>query len=475
MAFNSIFRGRIQHLHIVGIGGIGMSAIARILLQSGFKVSGSDLSESPTTMALRELGAQIYIGHHQSHIGPVDVVAHSTAIKSDNPELVEALRLGIPVISRAVILAELMRLRCGIAISGAHGKTTTTSLIGTLMHTLGLDPTIVIGGVINHFGANAVLGQSQFMVTEADESDGTFLHLSPTIAVVTNIDAEHLDYYQGGITEIKAKFTQFLDSVPFYGAVVACVDDDHVREICRGLTKRVITYGLDHKATYGAVDIEHAKMSTSFTLTVEGKPVTRATISMVGRHNVRNALASIAVLVDLGIDIQATVNSLIGFTGVSRRFAPLYFSEQLCVIDDYAHHPTEIKAVINAARASFKEQKIRVLFQPHRYSRTKDLLHEFAHCFDDCDSLVVTDIYAAQETPIEGITSEKLVDTITKMSTTRPVLATSLDDGIDKIVSLTRNDDIVLTLGAGSIGNAGPKLIEQLHIKHGIDYAGRPQ
>lgn len=468
MALNSIFTGRIKNIHLVGIGGIGMSGIARVLLGSGFSVTGSDLSENREIHSLRALGAKIYIGHQGENVSDVDILVYSSAIKSSNPELLAAREKNIPIIHRAIILAELMRLRCGIAIAGAHGKTTTTSLIGTLMHKMGFDPTVIIGGIVNHFGSNAIIGQSQFMVAEADESDGTFLHLTPTIAVVTNIDAEHLDFYPGGINEIVQKFTDFLHAVPFYGLVVACSDDSNVKTILENLNRRVVTYGLNEDATFSAQNIRMADFSTHFDVVVRGSVVYPCHINMVGHHNVLNTLAAIAVMDELGISPLALANSLASFNGVKRRFTVIPSHKDFLVIDDYAHHPTEIRAVLKAARDSFKDRKIHVLFQPHRFSRTKDLMAEFASCFNDCDSLVLTDIYGAQEQPIAGVTSAILLDKIRAASHIQSFHVADIDDGAQKITELADKNGVIMTLGAGSITNAGPSIVQLLHQKHGL-------
>lgn len=467
MAINSVFKERHKKIHLVGIGGIGMSGIARVLMESGFKVTGSDIAEGSETKNLAKLGAQVFIGHHHGNLGDADVLVYSSAVAKDNPEIKQAQKNNIPIIPRAMMLAELMRLRCGIAISGAHGKTTTTSLIGTLMHKVGLDPTVVIGGIVNHFGSNAVVGKSQFMVTEADESDGTFLHLSPTIAVVTNIDAEHLDFYTGGIEQIKENFGQFLNSVPFYGLAVVCLDDPHIKELIPSINRRITTYGFDYGAMYRAENIVSDGFATTFDLVVNGQASHRCTINMVGHYNVLNNLAAIAVLEEIGIPCITLVKALESFNGVKRRFTPICTSTEFSVIDDYAHHPTEIRAVLKAARSSFANKKIRVLFQPHRFSRTKDLMNEFSTCFADCDSLVVTEIYAAAEQPIEGITAKALVQKIRSLTNLNALHASDLDDGAHKIAHLTDKFDVVLTLGAGSITQAGPKIVDLLNKKLG--------
>jgi UDP-N-acetylmuramate--alanine ligase len=468
MAINSVFRERHKKIHLVGIGGIGMSGIARVLIESGFAVTGSDIAESTETKNLVLLGAKIFIGHHEDHLNDADVLVFSSAIKKDNPEILRAQKNNIPIIPRATMLAELMRLRCGIAVSGAHGKTTTTSLIGTIMHKVGLDPTVIIGGVVNHFGSNAVVGKSQFMVTEADESDGTFLHLTPTIAVVTNIDEEHLDFYQGGLSEIKEKFIEFLNALPFYGLAVVCIDDPNVLSILPLINRRVVTYGVTPGAMYRASNVVNQGLSTSFDLLVNEKFIETFTINMVGEHNVLNSLATIAVLEEIGV-FASTLRSVINnFSGIRRRFMPVGHMDSFCVIDDYAHHPTEIRAVLKAARAAFDNKKIHVLFQPHRFSRTKDLMGEFACCFEDCDTLVITDIYPAAEKPIVGISTHTLIEHIKLKTNFTAYHVLDINEGAKKIVSLAEKNDVIFTLGAGSITDAAPKIVNLLKIKCGL-------
>lgn len=468
MALNSIFQGRIKRIHLVGIGGIGMSGIARVLLASDFTVTGSDLFDGAEVQSLKKLGATIFVGHDKKNITDADVVVYSSAVPPENVELVKARTLKIPTIQRATMLAELMRLRCGIAIAGAHGKTTTTSLIGTIMHKHGLDPTVIIGGIVNAFASNAIVGKGQFMVTEADESDGSFLHLSPTIAVVTNIDAEHLDYYKGGMAMIREQFTLFLNSLPFYGLAIVCSDDPEVRAIIPHINRRLISYGFGEEAMYSARNIEGEGFSSSFDLFKKGVFIKRFRINMVGHHNILNALAAIVVLEELGISAPQLADALREFDGVKRRFSPILAGKDFMVIDDYAHHPTEIRAVLKAAKNYFKDQKIRVLFQPHRFSRTKDLMGEFSSCFNDCDSLVITDIYGAQEKPIRGINAKVLIKSIKAATDFKALHAKDLDEGAQKIASLSEKNDVILTLGAGSITTAGPKIVDLLKKKHGF-------
>lgn len=462
MSINSIFKERHKRIHLVGIGGIGMSGIARILIASGFQVSGSDVVESQETNNLSAMGAKVMIGHHQDNVSKADVVVFSSAIAKDNPEIIRAEQDNIPIIPRAMMLAELMRLRCGIAVSGSHGKTTTTSLIGTLMHRMGLDPTVVIGGIVNHFGTNAVMGKGQFMVTEADESDGTFLYLSPTIAVATNIDAEHLDFFQGGVAQIKENFSLFLNSLPFYGLAVVCIDDPNIKDILGSINRRITTYGLSSEARYRATNIVAKGFGTSFDLMKDQRFISTINTNLAGQHNVLNTLAAIAVLEELGIPVETMIEVLKDFKGIKRRFTPINPQEGFLIIDDYAHHPTEIKAVIKAAKDAFSNKKIRVLFQPHRFSRTKDLMDEFATCFKDCDSLVITDIYPASEQPIEGITTHALLNRIEALSDLKASYGHDLLDGAQKMVDSSDLDDAFLVLGAGSITNAAPMVLDLL-------------
>ncbi len=470
MAIDPVFRERHKKIHLVGIGGIGMSGIARVLLESGFEVSGSDISDGPEQRALASLGAKVHLGHHAQNVSDADILVYSSAVNINNPEIAHAREQNIPIIPRALMLAELMRLRCGIAISGAHGKTTTTSLIGTLMHRVGLDPTVVIGGIVNHFGTNAVVGKSQFMVTEADESDGTFLHLSPSIAVVTNIDAEHLDFYRGGLAEVKEKFCDFLNGLPFFGLAVVCLDDANIRSILPSINRRVITYGLHPDAIYRAENIAVDGFHTKFDLRIKDRPPLAVSINMVGQHNVLNTLAAFAVLEEIGVAANNLIEALAAFNGVKRRFTCVSNSKSFTVIDDYAHHPTEIRAVLKAARASFAKQRLRVIFQPHRFSRTRDLLEDFAISFTDCDSLVVTEIYGATEEPIPGINANALINAIKKATGKRASFAEDIRTGATLIADATEHNDVVLVLGAGSITHAAPIISDLLSSKYDANH-----
>ena len=457
MFINKILKGRVKQIHLVGIGGIGMSGIAKVLLAEGFLVTGSDIASNNEIKILQDLGAKITIGHHEDNIANADLLVYSSAINFSNPEIQAAKKLKIPFIQRAVMLAEIMSLRCGIAISGAHGKTTTTSLIGYLMHYANLDPTIIIGGIVNTFNTNAIIGKSQFIVAEADESDGSFLHLSPTIAVVTNIDKEHLDYYKNGLEEVLEKFNLFLNSIPFYGLIVACSDDKNVAKLIPVLNRKVITYGIDNDANYCAKNITYNGLLSTFDLYINDHFQQTFTLGMAGKHNILNTLAAIAVLEEVGISNENLITPLKNFSGVKRRFSIISKEHNITIIDDYAHHPTEIKAVLKTAKACFKDKRILVLFQPHRFSRTKDLLDEFAESFFDCSQVFITDIYAASEKPISGIDANLLTQKINEHSK-NAIYTKDLESSIKNVCDLLKPNDILLTLGAGSITTAGKKI-----------------
>ncbi|WP_243370053.1 UDP-N-acetylmuramate--L-alanine ligase [Geotalea sp. SG265] len=452
--------GKIERIHFVGIGGIGMSGIAEVLLNLGYKVSGSDLRKSEITERLEQLGGEIHIGHTGSNVERADVVVISSAVHDDNPEVIEARERLIPVIPRAEMLAELMRMKYGIAIAGTHGKTTTTSMVATILATGGIDPTIVIGGRLNSIGTNARLGQGKFLVAEADESDGSFLKLSPTIAVVTNIDADHLDFYTG-IEEIKDTFVEFINKVPFYGLAVLCLDNGNVADIIPKVKKRFTTYGLTAQADFRATDVRHQGFTTSFVAHYKGKRLGEISFAMPGAHNVLNALATIAVATELDMkfeDIQAGFKS---FGGVGRRFQVKGDVKGIMVVDDYGHHPTEIKATLAAAKGGW-DRRLVVVFQPHRYTRTKELFEEFVKAFYDADVLILTDIYPAGEQPIEGVTAEALAARIKRHGQREVTFIADRNQVCDHLLGIVREGDIVLTLGAGNILQAGEQLVEKL-------------
>jgi len=453
--------GKIEKIHFVGIGGIGMSGIAEVLLNLGYKVSGSDLRHSETTERLASLGGEIHIGHARENLNDVDVVVTSTAVRDDNPEVVEAQAQMIPVIPRAEMLAELMRMKYGIAIAGTHGKTTTTSMVATVLTHGGIDPTIVIGGKLNTLGSNAKLGQGKFLVAEADESDGSFMKLSPTIAVVTNIDADHLDFYSG-IDEIKDIFVDFINKVPFFGLAVLCLDDRNVAEVIPRVKKRFVTYGLSSQADIRATHIRLDGNSTSFTAHYKGYRMGDISFSMPGAHNVLNALACIAVAMELDVPFEGIREGFALFGGVGRRFQIKGEVRDIMVVDDYGHHPTEIRATLAAAKNGWPERRLVVAFQPHRYTRTKELFDEFVTAFYDADILILTEIYAASETPIEGVTADALAGAIRRHGQKDVTFVADREAIAGHLAGIVQPGDIVLTLGAGNIWQAGEALLERL-------------
>ncbi len=451
---------QIKHIHFVGIGGIGMSGIAEVLLNLGYKVSGSDLSLTETTERLQQLGATVYQGHSETHLADVDVVVISSAVRSHNPEVTAARSRAIPVIPRAEMLAELMRLKYGIAVAGAHGKTTTTSLIATVLDKGGINPTIVIGGKLNTVNTNAILGTGEFMVVEADESDGSFLKLSPTIAVITNIDPEHLDYYKN-INEIKRAFIQFANKVPFYGLTILCLDNEHVQDIIPSIEKRYLTYGLTPQADLQAREIAVKGLSMIFKAFYHHRELGTVELKMPGIHNVYNALAAIAAGVELNLDFPVIKKALETFEGVQRRFQIKGEHHQITVIDDYGHHPTEIKATLSAAK-SIWPQRLIVAFQPHRYSRTRDLYKEFLSAFNHADILLITDIYPAGEDPLPGVHAETLLIGIKQHGHKHVYYHPQKDELVDHLLELVKPGDVVITLGAGDIWKAGIQLLNKL-------------
>lgn len=454
--------GNIEKIHFVGIGGIGMSGIAEVLLNLGYKVSGSDLRESDTTERLRGLGGEICIGHAAENLTNVDVVVTSTAVQSDNPEVIEAKHRMVPVIPRAEMLAELMRMKYGIAIAGTHGKTTTTSMVATVLTHAGIDPTIVIGGKLNTLGSNAKLGQGKFLVAEADESDGSFLTLSPTIAVVTNIDADHLDFYTGGLEQIKDTFVSFINKVPFYGLAVLCQEDRNINEIIPRIKKRFMTYGLSSQADLRATHVKLDGFQTSFTAHYKGYRLGEISFNMPGAHNVLNALACTAVALELDVPFDKIQEGFAQFGGVGRRFTVKGEKNGIMVVDDYGHHPAEIRATLGAARNGWPERRLVVAFQPHRYSRTKELFNEFVTCFYDADVLVLTDIYAASEQPIPGVTAERLAEETRRHGQRDVTYIADRNDLPDHLAGIVKEGDIVITLGAGNIWQAGEALVAKL-------------
>jgi UDP-N-acetylmuramate--alanine ligase len=450
-----------QRFHFVGAGGIGMSGIAEVLLNLGYEITGSDSKLSPTTERLVAQGAHISEGHRAENVTGAKAVVVSSAIDPRNPELLEARRLQIPVIPRGELLAELMRLKFGIAIAGSHGKTTTTSMTATILSHAGLDPTVVVGGRVGTMGgSNARVGQSDFLVVESDESDGSFLKLAPILAVVTNIDREHLDHY-ANIEVIRAAFTDFVNKVPFYGAAILCLDDENVQQILPGIKRRTISYGHSTQADLRVMSVVVTPFVSEFTLEFRGRDLGRFELHVPGAHNVLNATASIAVALELEVPVEKIREGLALFSGVDRRFQKRGEAAGVVVIDDYGHHPTEVRATLEAARTcGFR--KVHVLFQPHRYTRTAHLMDDFARSFNAVDTVLVTDIYAASEAPIEGVTGEALAQRITGFGHRGAAYAGSMADGVAKLAALAQPGDAVITLGAGSIWQAGEALLAVL-------------
>jgi len=461
---------KIQRIHFVGIGGIGMSGIAEVLLNLGYRISGSDLRNSAVTQRLAGLGAVIFDGHAASNIIGADVVVASSAISVDNPEIVEARRLHVPVIQRAEMLAELMRLKYGIAIAGMHGKTTTTSMVASVLAAGGLDPTVVVGGRVDAMGSNARLGKSQYLVAEADESDRSFLKLSPILSVVTNIDREHMDCYRD-MRDVRRTFLEFMERVPFYGMVIGCNDDVVLQRLLPRVHRRVTTYGTsrgsDFLISMGASRVgagldggEHSPL-IRFRGTYEEKDLGEFTLHVPGAHNVLNATAAIAVGTALDIPAEKIRSALDGFRGVDRRFQFKGKAAGVSVIDDYGHHPTEIRATLAAARqCGFR--RVHVIFQPHRFTRTRDLMDEFATAFTEADTLCLLDIYPASEKPIEGITAEALASRIVGAGKFGVAHAASFSEAVAMVAALARSGDMVLTLGAGSVSQLGAMLLQEL-------------
>ncbi len=461
-----MFRKRDTHIHFVGIGGIGMSGIAEVLVNLGYRVTGTDINESDTTRRLTELGAKVYRGHSPEYLGDADVVVTSSAVTRDNSEVVAARQRKIPVIPRAEMLAELMRLKEGIAVAGSHGKTTTTSLIASILAAADLDPTVVIGGKVNQFGSNARLGQGDLLLAEADESDGSFLYLTPTFAVITNIDNEHLEHY-GTLERVLEAFVGFANRVPFYGSAVVCIDDPNVAGVLPKFHKSITTYAIARTdADYVAAEVRHEGPKTSFRVLCKGHDRGTFTLAMPGIHNVANALAAIAIADLFEIPSETIRKGLTDFDGVQRRFTLQGEVKGVMVVDDYAHHPTEIRATISGARTSFADKRIVAVVQPHRYSRLRDNFEDFVACLDDADTVVVTDVHPAGESPIPGIDGEALANAVRARHPDRPVQHASDFEALPgQLASLCRPGDLVLTLGAGSITRIGPRLVQQLEAK----------
>jgi UDP-N-acetylmuramate--alanine ligase len=457
---------RIAAIHFVGIGGVGMGGIAEVLHNLGYRVSGSDIKDNALTRRFAELGMAIHIGHDAQWVVGSDVVVVSSAVDQSNPEVREAQRRRIPVVRRAEMLAELMRFRYGIAVAGTHGKTTTTSLIASLLAEGGLDPTFVIGGRLNSIGGNARLGAGEYLVAEADESDASFLHLAPMIAVVTNIDVDHMETYGGDFGRLRQTFIEFLHQLPFYGLAVVCLDDPVVAELLPQLPRPSLTYGLSKEADVRARDIRQLQATTHFKVVRRAGAELEVSLNLAGRHNVLNALAAIAVALELGVDDAAIQRALTGFQGISRRFQ-LYgeiptAAGRVLMIDDYGHHPQEIAATVEAIRAGWPERRLVIAFQPHRYSRTRDLFEDFVKILSEVDVLVLLDVYPAGEEPIAAADGRALSRAIRARGQVDPVFVDAVTDLPTVLRGVLREGDVLLTLGAGDIGAAAAKLPEQL-------------
>jgi UDP-N-acetylmuramate--alanine ligase len=451
---------RFQRIHFVGIGGIGMSGIAELLLNLGYAVSGSDLKLSPTTERLSRLGAKVYLGHEATHVHDAHVIVFSSAVDSQNPELVEARRRQQPVIPRAEMLAELMRLKYGIAVAGAHGKTTTTSMVATVLNEANFDPTLIVGGRLNAFGINARLGGGEWMVVEADESDRSFLKIDPTIAVITNIDREHLDHYRD-LADIQEAFVSFANKVPFYGSVITCMDDGPARAILPRLDRRVVTYGCSEDADLQVSAVKLGRFESDFEVQINDRPLGRFHLQIPGLHNILNAAAAVAVGLELSAPLAAIQRGLADFRGTERRFELKGEHGGVVVIDDYGHHPTEISVTLTTLRQCGFRRTF-VAFQPHRYSRTKFLFDDFLHAFDEADEVIMTEIYPASEAPIDGVSGRLLASRIEQESRARVHFVPRVEDVAAFLLPRLHSGDVVLTLGAGSIGMAGDQLLNLL-------------
>jgi UDP-N-acetylmuramate--alanine ligase len=462
----------VQHLHFTGIGGIGMSGIAEVLLNLGYTISGSDLKLTPVTDRLAKLGATVYEGHRASNVAGAKALVVSSAVDEQNPEVQEARRLQMPVIPRGELLAELMRLKYGIAVAGSHGKTTTTSMVATVLNHAGLDPTVVVGGKVGTMGgANARVGKSDFLVVESDESDRSFLKLAPILAVVTNIDREHLDCY-ASLDDIRAAFIEFVNKVPFYGAVILCLADENVQSILPAVKRRMITYGRSAQANIEAVDVKCGAFASDFGVRFHEADLGVFHLGVPGEHNVLNALAAVGVALELKVAPGLIRAGLALFNGVDRRFQIRGTQRNITVIDDYGHHPTEIRATLAAARLC-GYSRIHVIFQPHRYTRTFHLMDEFARSFKQADSVYVLDIYAASEQPIEGVTAEALVERVRQFGHRSAEYVGTIAGAVDAVLKHVEPGDAVLTLGAGNVWQAGDQLLERLETAPADSETGR--
>ncbi|KLV06348.1 UDP-N-acetylmuramate--L-alanine ligase [Photobacterium ganghwense] len=455
---------RVERIHFVGIGGAGMSGIAEVLVNEGYRVSGSDLAPNAVTERLTSKGAEIFFGHQASNVQGASVVVVSTAIRQDNPELVAAREQRIPVVRRAEMLAELMRYRHGIAIAGTHGKTTTTALVTQIYSEAGLDPTFVNGGLVKSAGTNARLGCSRYLIAEADESDASFLHLQPMVCVVTNIEADHMDTYGGDFEVLKQTFIDFLHNLPFYGLAVMCIDDPVVRELLPRVGRPVITYGFSEDADVRLVDYTQTGQQGHFSILRKGKPTLKVTLNIPGKHNALNATAAVAVASEEGVEEDAIIRALVEFQGTGRRFDHLGEFEtgngNVMLVDDYGHHPSEVDVTIKAARAGWADKRLVMVFQPHRYSRTRDLYEDFANVLEQVDVLVMLDVYSAGEAPITGADGRSLCRTIRGRGKIDPIFVPNGEALPSALANILQNDDLVLTQGAGDVGKIARQLAE---------------
>ncbi|MBI5170827.1 MAG: UDP-N-acetylmuramate--L-alanine ligase [Candidatus Eisenbacteria bacterium] len=456
--------GHTHRIHFIGIGGSGMSGLAEVLLNMGYSVAGSDLKSSEVTDRIVALGGRVFVGHAASNVEGAQVAVYSSAVRPENPELVAARAAGIPVIARADMLAELMRMKYGVAVGGSHGKTTTTSMVASVLSRGGMDPTIVVGGRLRALGSNAKLGHGRFLVAEADESDGSFLRLAPAVTVITNIDREHLDHYKD-LDEIRQAFTYFANRVPFYGVAVMCVDDEHVRQILPQVAKRTLLYGTREDAEVRAAKIEMLPHGSRFEVVAAGEPLGSVTLHVPGRHNVLNALAAVAIGLELEIAFAHIAEALDGFRGVGRRFELRGEVHGVRVVDDYGHHPTEVAATLSAAKQ--QGGRVLVIFQPHRYSRTDALREEFGRCFGDADQVWVLDVYAAGETPIPGVTGHTVVEAAHAVGATHVTYAASGPEAAAAAAAAAKSGDVILTLGAGDVSKLGEHVLG--HLRGGAE------
>jgi UDP-N-acetylmuramate--alanine ligase len=454
---------RIRRIHMIGVGGTGMSGIAEVLVNLGYEVAGSDIRASTVTERLEQMGVEIFIGHREENVGTADVVVSSSAVNESNPEVAAARRSRVPVVPRAEMLAELMRYRHGIAVAGTHGKTTTTSLIASVFGEAGLDPTFVIGGLVNSVGSNAQLGASRFLIAEADESDASFLHLQPMVTVVTNIEADHMETYGGDFSVLRRTFLEFLHNLPFYGVAVMCLDDPVIRELLPEVTRQVITYGFAHDADYRIANMQRRGLTTSFDVVRPGEAGPLAVnLNMPGEHNVLNATAAVAVACDEGLADEAILSGLAQFRGVGRRFTDMGTLSlpggEALLVDDYGHHPTEVRATLDSARQAFPDQRVVMIYQPHRFTRTRDLYEDFVATLSRCDVLVLLDVYAAGEDPIPGADSRSLTRSIRQRGQLEPIFAEYIEDVPGILCGVVRGGDVIITQGAGNVSALAKEL-----------------